>query len=254
MIILSFLLIIIAISVFFYQRKSQKVFSNQEIINKEIASKEIPEKNEPQVIIEGKINKQEESSAPVIPDSVLLEVPFTSQAPFQKWDALHEDACEEASLLMLKYFTDGKKSITKEQAEKEIQDLIAFEKKNKYGPSITLDELSAIASQYYGLKNGRVEKDITVEDIKQELSDGRPVIVGAAGKVLPNPNFKNGGPNYHMLVVVGYEEKGFITNDPGTRLGEGFRYAFSDLFKSIHDWDPQNILDGGKDYWVLDKN
>jgi uncharacterized protein YvpB len=186
-----------------------------------------------------------------IPESVLLEVPFLSQAPFGVWDALHEDACEEASLVMLKYFSDGKKSIIKEQAEKEIQDMVAFERKNGYKPSITLEELNQIASKYYKLENGRVGKNITIEDIKKELSNGKPVIVGAAGKVLPNPNFKNGGPNYHMLVIKGYDKNGFITNDPGTRLGEGFRYSFDDLLKSIHDWDPKNILNGGKDCLVF---
>ncbi len=187
-----------------------------------------------------------------IPDKVYLEVPFLSQAPFQKWDALHEDSCEEASLIMVKYFLDGKESISKEQGEKEIQDMIKYETKNKYGLSITLSELDGIAEEYYNLENGRIGKNITVDDIKQELAEGRPVIVGAAGKVLPNPNFKNGGPNYHMLVVIGYDEKGFITNDPGTRLGKDFRYTFNDLLKSIHDWNEKNILNGEKNYLVFD--
>ena len=193
----------------------------------------------------------EEKIAP-ISENVLLDVPFLSQAPFAKWDALHEDACEEASLIMVKYFLGKEKVISKEQGEKEIQDMVAFEKKNKYGLSITLDELNAMAGKYYNLKNGRVENNVTIQDIKKELSLGKPVIVGAAGKVLPNPNFKNGGPNYHMLVIIGYDEKGFITNDPGTRLGKSFRYSFDDLYKSIHDWNEKNILNGGKNYLVFD--
>jgi uncharacterized protein YvpB len=185
-------------------------------------------------------------------ENILLDVPFLSQAPFAKWDALHEDACEEASLIMVKYFLDGIEMISKEKGEKEIQDAVAFEKKNKYELSVTLDELNEIADKYYNLKTGRVEKNITIQDIKKELSSGKPVIVGAAGKVLPNPNFKNGGPNYHMLVIIGYDEKGFITNDPGTRLGKSFRYSFDDLYKSIHDWNPKNILNGEKNYLVFD--
>lgn len=187
-----------------------------------------------------------------IPDSAVLEIPFLSQAPFAKWDALHEDACEEASLIMVKYFLDGEKLISKEQGEKEIQDMVKFENRNKYGLSITLEELSEIAKKYYNLEKGRMEKNITIENIKKELASGKPVIVGAAGKVLPNPNFKNGGPNYHMLVIIGYDDKGFITNDPGTRLGKNFRYTFEDLLKSIHDWNPKNILNGEKNYLVFD--
>ncbi len=245
--IISLLFLALFAGIFYYKKTSNKAITSKKIINEEIS-----EKSNPEIIIEEEIKKQEEFSEPVLPDSVLLKVPFMSQAPFAKWDALHEDACEEASLIMLKYFSDGKKTISKELAEEEIQNMIAFEKKNKYGISITLDELSEIARKYYNLKTGRVEKNITINDIKKELSDGKPVIVGAAGKVLPNPNFKNGGPIYHMLVVVGYDEKGFITNDPGTRLGEGFRYYFDDLLESIHDWDAKNILSGGKNYLVLD--
>lgn len=187
-----------------------------------------------------------------IPVEFSNRAPFLSQAPFQKWDALHEDACEEASLIMVKYSIDNKYSISPEKGEKEIQALVGFEKENKYGLSITLDELKDVAEEYYGMENGRVEKNMTIADIKKELAEGRLVIVGAAGKILPNPNFRNGGPNYHMLVIKGYDEKGFITNDPGTRLGENFRYGFSDLYKSIHDWNEKNILNGEKNYLVFD--
>lgn len=241
------LFLAIASGVFYYEKTSKDA-----TISKEIVNEKLPEKSSPEIVIEEGINKQDDFPNPILLDSVLLKVPFMSQAPFAKWDALHEDACEEASLIMVKYFLDKKTIISKELGEKEIQNMMAFEKKNKYGISITLDELSEVANKYYDLKNGRVEKNISIQDIKKELSNGKPVIVGAAGKVLPNPNFKNGGPNYHMLVVVGYDEKGFITNDPGTRLGEGFRYSPDDLLKSIHDWDPKNILSGGKDYLVFD--
>jgi uncharacterized protein YvpB len=187
-----------------------------------------------------------------IPDKVFLQVPFLSQAPFQKWDALHEDACEEASLLMVKYFLDGEKVITKEEGEKEIQNLVAYENKNGYGLSVTLQELDKIAENYFSVKKGRVEKNIKIEDIKRELAKGKPVIVGAAGKILPNPNFRNGGPNYHMLVIIGYDEEFFITNDPGTRLGKDFKYKFDDLFEAAHDWNEKNILIGEKNYLVFD--
>ena len=198
----------------------------------------------PAVAQETEKEPTQSQSAVSIPNSALLEVPFTSQAPFGVWDALHEDACEEASLIMVKYFQNGKKTITKDIADQEIKNMIAYENKNGYGISITLKQLNDIAKNYYDMTTGRVEKNITVDDIKTELTAGHPVIVGAAGKVLPNPNFKNGGPNYHMLVIKGYDQNGSITNDPGTRLGEGFRYSFSDLMKSIHDWDPKNILNG----------
>jgi uncharacterized protein YvpB len=188
----------------------------------------------------------------ILPEKILLKVPFMSQAPFQKWDALHEDSCEEASLIMLADFIQKKEAGNTSQQEKEIQNLVAFEKKNGYKPSVTLEELNQIAEKYYKLDSGRTEKNVTIDDIKKELGLGHPIIVGAAGKVLPNPNFKNGGPNYHMLVIVGYDQNDFITNDPGTRKGESFRYTFDGLFNAIHDWNAKNILNGGKNYLVFD--
>ncbi len=201
-----------------------------------------------------------------------LNVPFLVQAPHANWDALHEDACEEASLLNVVYFLQGKVPANLDDGENEIQNLISFETKNGYGLSITLQQLADIAKQYYGL-NGHVVQNATIATIKQEIAKSHPVIVGAAGKILPNPYFKNGGPNYHMLVIKGYDDKAvidpkkcrsidtvscsmvpgiFITNDVGIRQGNSFQYTYQGLFASIHDWDSRNILNGQKDYLVFD--
>jgi len=180
-----------------------------------------------------------------------LDVPFLSQAPFGIWDPLHEDACEEASLIMVKHFLEKDGNLTSTSGDAEIRKMIQYEEQNNYGISITLEQLNQIAKNYAGMQTGRVKNNATIEDIKKELAAGRPVIVPAAGKILPNPNFRNGGPNYHMLVIKGYDKNGFITNDPGTRKGEGFRYAFNDLYNAIHDWDANNILNGQKVYLVF---
>lgn len=186
-----------------------------------------------------------------LPASANLTVPFQVQAPFANWDALHEDACEETSLLMVKHYLAGTAIGTQEEADRQIIDLVHYGEQNGYGISITLEELRKIANGYYGLSSGHIEKNVTVEGIKREIAEGRPVIIPAAGKLLPNPHFSNGGPVYHMLVVIGYDEQGFITNDPGIRQGEGFRYTTDKLYEAIHDWNPANILDGEKAYLVF---
>jgi len=187
---------------------------------------------------------------PDLPESAYIDLPFISQSPFATWDALHEDVCEEASLLMIKYQKENKNNISKTEADQDIKLMVAYEKSNEYETSITLEELNQVSKSYLGF-SGEVIDNISIDDIKVELANGKPVIVGAAGKTLDNPNFRNGGPNYHMLVIIGYDADGFITNDPGTRKGENYRYSYENLYESIHDWNPDNILEGKKNYLVF---
>ena len=52
-----------------------------------------------------------------------------------------------------------------------------------------------------------------------------------------------------MLVLIGYDENNFITNDPGTRRGEKYKYPQERVVNAIHDWTgtKETIppLDGG---------
>ena len=189
-----------------------------------VAGGETP-KSEPKVIAEEKL-----------PEKILIDVPFTSQAPFGKWDAYHEEACEEASLLMLAYFMQNKK-LTPAVAEKEIQALIDYEIKN-YGSytDSTAEEVVRLGEEYYGLKNLRVIYDFSAQDLKKYLAEGSPIIIPAAGRLLKNPNFTSPGPLYHNLVLIGYENDTIITNDPGTRKGAGYRYSLPLLYDAIHDF------------------
>ncbi|MCX6808886.1 MAG: C39 family peptidase [Candidatus Berkelbacteria bacterium] len=182
----------------------------------------------------------------------VLDVPFTSQAPLAVWDSLHEDACEEASLIMVKHYIDKTAFDSKTSADKEINDISNYESANGYGLSITEEELNKLALNYFGMKTGRIINNITIEKIKSEIDAGRPVIIPASGKALKNPNFKNGGPNYHNLVVKGYDRDGIITNDPGTRKGEGYRYNEDVFYSAIHNWNPDDINLGSKTGLVFD--
>lgn len=191
-------------------------------------------------------------ATPTLPPSTLIDVPFTTQAPHANWDATHEEACEEASLIMLNHFTNQSPFISEDVTEQEIQALIKYETDHEYEKDVTINELSVIAKNYYKMRKPRVETNISIKMIKSELANGKPVIVPAAGRELPNPNFKQPGPIYHMLVIKGYDQDGFITNDPGTRKGEGFRYTFDALFNAIHDWNADDITKGAKTYLVFD--
>jgi len=113
--------------------------------------------------------------------------------------------------------------------------------------------IARIAREYYGYQKAEARYDITVEDLKKELAAGNPVIIPAAGRLLSNPNFTGAGPLYHVLVLIGYNSKGFIANDPGTRRGEKYFYSYNVLYNAIHDFpgSKEKILEGRKAMVVI---
>lgn len=155
------------------------------------------------------------------------------------------------SLIMVKHYLDGT-SLTLEQAEREVQDMIAWQRDNGYADDVNTTELAAIATAYYGLRT-RVMTDVTVASLRAELAQGNPVIIPAGGRLLKNPYFSGEGPFYHMLVVTGYDARGFITNDPGTKRGESYWYATDVLMNAIHDWTgvKEEIEKGAKNALVV---
>ncbi len=118
----------------------------------------------------------------------------------------------------------------------------------------TVAQTGIVAEQLYGYNRVKVFTNPTIDQIKAELAAGHPVIVPAAGQQLGNPYFTAPGPVYHMLLIRGYTADGFITNDPGTRRGEGFVYAFDDLMSAMHDWNAQDINQGQKAVLVVYPN
>lgn len=201
----------------------------------------------------GSISSSPDPRSPVsgLPSSVLIKVPFASQAPLLNWDALHEEACEEASLILVDRYLK-KQTISPEEMEAEIQKLVAWETDQGYGYDVTIDELKRIAADFYQLK-GTVITEVTVERMKKELAAGHPIIIPAAGQTLGNPYFSGDGPPYHMLVVIGYNSSQFITNDVGTRRGKEYKYDYQTLLNAIHDWNgsTQTITTGRKAMMVL---
>lgn len=170
---------------------------------------------------------------------IVLNVPFTSQAPHANWDDPYQEACEEASLIMAYDYTQGISSYTKSQADKKILDLIAYENEIGYTQDINIQELQTIAKDYYKVDSLILENEsINTQTFIKFLNLGQPIIIPAAGKSLNNPNFSGDGPAYHMLVIIGYdnENQTFITNDPGTRNGANYEYSYETIINSIHDW------------------
>jgi len=183
----------------------------------------------------------ENSPLPETKEKVLIEnVTFVSQAPFGDWaDPRQQDGCEEASALMAVRWARGQ-SLTKDEALKEITGLADWHFK-KYGESrdtSASDTVDWIFKDYFGFDRVELKKDITAEDIIKELTKGNLIITPMNGQIMHNPNYKAPGPPRHMIVIRGYdpETEEFITNDPGTRKGELYRYDADILFGAIRDY------------------
>lgn len=182
-----------------------------------------------------------------LPSEKQLAVPFTSQAPHANWDMPYQEACEEASLLMVAAYYSGESGvIPADEADRRILDVVAFEESRGLPPDITAAETARVIEERYPALQAEVLPLEGAEQIKQFIAAGIPVIVPADGKALPNPNFRNGGPRYHMLVVRGYTPTHFITNDPGTRLGENFLYTYRGLLDAVHDWNGGDVSNGDR--------
>jgi len=172
--------------------------------------------------------------------SIYYEVPFTSQAPFGGWkDPKQQNGCEEAAVLMAVYWAKGK-SLTKQEALQQIIAISDFEQKTygEYRDTSAADTLDRIIKGYFQYTRAFTQEITSFDDIYNQLSAGRLVIVPMNGQLLNNPNYTQPGPLEHMVVVKGYDVQNneFITNDPGTRNGFNYRYPVAVFIAAIRDY------------------
>jgi len=189
------------------------------------------------------INEEEEEEV-VILENAYLEVPFICQAPFQteaNW-VHHEESCEEAALLQVKYYLDDISEVDKQAANDTILDMIQWQK-GAFGEHKDLyaNDMVKFITGYYSIPDENIEViyDADILDIKKAVSGGHPVIVPIMGNILQNPYYPE--PGYHMLTVIGYTPEKIITNDVGTRRGEDFSYNY-DIFVKAMDAAGADII------------
>lgn len=161
------------------------------------------------------------------------------------------------AMLMVVHYLNGT-PLNPEIAEREIQDLVAWEHDHGYGDDVNAEKMVEIAQKKLGVR-ARVRTDVTIETIKEELASGNPVVIPAAGRKLGNPYFSGDGPWYHALTIIGYKPGWtgdyFVTNDPGTRRGQQYTYRADVLLDAIHDWTgvKEEIGNGRKAMVILER-
>lgn len=193
---------------------------------------------------------------PQIPASLNLDIAFTSQSPFAKWNARDEDACEEASLIMAgQYYkkinlTVENNIINPTEVDSELNKIIEWENANiREWKSTTILQTSLLAKNYFKFN---VEiKDLSFSEIKKALVQEKLVILPAYGGALKNPFFKSPPPIYHMLLIKGWDGDKFITNDPGTKRGANYVYTKEILEKAVHDWNGGDVENGAQKMLIV---
>lgn len=187
--------------------------------------------------------------APVIdaqnpPVNLTLAVPYINEAPDGKFVGNWKNACEEASLTIVQKYYLHEQKVGVSEAMAFMQML--FDIQNKIWGSNANSDAARTAKLINDntIYNGKIIDNPTVDQIKSELQQGRPVISLHYGFDLKNKNIPfvplPRGTSYHMMVIIGFDDatKEFITNDDGDqKAGANHRYGYDLFMGSLHDYD-----------------
>lgn len=178
------------------------------------------------------------------PEAKQLAVPYVSQVPDGAWVLPWSQACEEASISMIQYFYEGKTAPSKQEGKNFMQSMITWEneqwKKNEDTNAVETEELIETKSSF----EASVKRNPTIEDIKEELRDGQPVIAFLdMNKLyqeapLPDP--------FHVVVISGFDEgaKTFTVLDPAREGAKA--YSYDRVMNSLHDYNESSKLPDGE--------
>jgi hypothetical protein len=177
--------------------------------------------------------------APTKNPKSLASIPFYSQAPKGIWDLDHEDACEEASMFMVHYWLKNERpSLT--AYDTELLKLIRWQEARGYGISEGIEEMKQIAHDYFSMDTA-IKTIENADQLRTILDAGTAIIFPADGRLLRNPNFRDGGPPFHVLVLKGYSDSYFTSNDPGTRNGESYKYHADVIMEALGNWNGSRV-------------
>jgi hypothetical protein len=175
---------------------------------------------------------------------VNLKVPYIKEVPSGTSGGPWKNACEEASFTMLEKYYTGKKIM--DLASGKAFMVMLFNRENSlYGSNVNSDTTqSKFLIDNYSDYNAKIIDAPTIDQIKNKIDSGRPVITPHYGFDLHNPNipFLRIGTSYHMMVIIGYDDAAqqFIVNDPGDTVdGQGYRYGYDLFMSTIHDYSYQ---------------
>lgn len=178
-----------------------------------------------------------------LPNKHLIKTAFVPQAPEKNWDQPWQDACEEAAILTVYYYYHSINPSTS-QIITDLNQLFQTESELGFTHDVNITQISTVSAKLYNFKS-EIINNPTINQIKQYISQDIPVIVPANGKILfkENNHFKSGGPWYHHVVILGYDDnkQQFIVHDVGTQFGAYFHYSYDLILQANHDFPPSGI-------------
>lgn len=225
------------------------VFARQQYLENKYQGPSAPQTESWEEIInkdnENKSDPKVQPKEPELASTLNIEMPFFTQAPHGNWDYPWQEACEEASVLLVANLYN-EMNLDVDSFNQELLMLVDWEMET-FGAyeHTTVAQTQQMIEENYGLET-RAHQDPSFEDIQNILNKGNLIVAPFAGKLLNNPNFQNGGPVYHMIVIKGYDaaKQQIVTHDVGTRNGANYVYSWDTIQNALHDWHDDDILLG----------
>jgi hypothetical protein len=181
-----------------------------------------------------------EVSPAALPDHILLQVPFTTQAPLNNW-AQHQESCEAANLTMLWLYwhRDSSAVIDPHTADNYIREIDSW----KPQPDLNDTMMGELAERHWGYSYRLLANDPKV--IAQQLSAGRPLLAEVRTHGLGNSHYPGYASHYeqtgwsvpHFVTIIGYDSAGVWLNDPGISWGRAYHITYAQLTHAIDDLD-----------------
>ena len=175
-----------------------------------------------------------------LPDHVLLQVPFTTQAPLNNW-AQHQESCEAANLTMLWLYWHRDQSVVIDPHTAD--GYIATIDSWKPQPDLNDAMMGQLAETHWGYSYRIVPNDPKV--IAEQLAAGRPLLAEVRTHGLGNPHYPGYSTHFeqtgwsvpHFVTIIGYDSAGVWLNDPGISWGRGYHITYAQLAHAIDDLD-----------------
>lgn len=172
-----------------------------------------------------------------------LPVPHIWEIPDGVWVKPWNNACEEASIVMVEdyYLNRGEVKLPPAEIKRKLTPLFNWEDRI-FGSNADTDSkhTNRIISDFSSFE-GTVKENPTLEEIKAELDAGHPLISFHYGYGLKNPHhrFRRGGSSYHVMVITGYDDttQEFMINDSELKDGLDYRYPYAIIMDTLHDFN-----------------